>query len=216
MISKAVSWTRDYLAARDLSEVASGLAVGQRDGEGVPSKTGYMDVDHLSSRPLVLERLPSPLPADVHRVAKLSLIVFGTLCGAGALFEIGGGISVVLMPIIMGREGVGTAMITLFAVCVTFVITGILLLAARSAARVIRRERRGVRSLSSFAILSAVVLAIAGGITEWLGVAFFATENGVQTAFNWSTPLLVVELLGVALFAWVALVLRRYEREFGR
>ena len=193
MVTNAVRWLRDYLAARDLdSEVAGGFVVERLDSmhsrtdlspvlqaRVQPMRAAHSDVDHLSALPLTLERLPSPLPPQVHSVAITSLIVFGVLCAAGALFVVGGGIAVVLMPFVMGREGVGTAMITLFAVCVTAVTSGILLLAARGAARVIRRERRGVRTLYLFSVFGVIVAALASGIAYWLKVAFFGSESCV-------------------------------------
>ncbi len=172
-----------------------------------------LDVDHLSSRPIALERLTAPLPSQVRSVAVISLIVFGALCGLGALFVVGGAAAVVLMPMVMGREGVGRAMITLFTVCVTFVISGILLLAARSAARVIRRERRGVRTLYLFSVSGILLTTLACGIGYWLTTAFFADNvSGESTSFL-SMAATVLPLFVAIWFARAAFVLRRFARD---
>ena len=222
MATNAVRWVRDYLAARDLdSEVAGGLVVDALKVGPSPDVGArveelhreHLDVDHLSAKPLRLERLPAPLPALVRQVAVISLVVFGVLCGVGALFVAGGGVAVVLMPIVMGREGVGTAMITLFTVCVTFVVSGILLLAARSAARVIRRERRGVRTLYLFSVFGLIVAAMAFGIAYWLKVAFFTDDASGESNVYVSTAIAAVPLMFMAWFARAAFVLSRFARE---
>lgn len=212
MATNAVAWLRNYLTARDLdSEVASGLAVGHSAPEHPAQED--LSFEHLSGRPLVLERLPEPLPPRVRSVAVTLLIVFGALCSAGALFVVGGGLAVVLMPLVMGREGVGTAMITLFVVCLTFVGSGILLLAARSAARVIRRERRGVRPLYLFSVIGAMVAALAFAMTQWLSVAFFEMNDGARKGFDASIAARVAEAVFMLLFAWAIVGLRSYARE---
>lgn len=200
-MTNAVARLRDYLAARDLdTEVAGGLTVQKRD------------VEHLSAAPMTLERIPTPLPPGLLSVARLLLLVFGVLAGAGALYVLGGAAAVVLMPLLMGREGVGTAMITLFTVCLTFVISGILLLAARSAARVIRRERRGVRSLYAFAVAGCVATLFLIAFSQWISVAFFAPGDGEATSFNWTVVARGAEVCFLVLFVWAALRLRPYAR----
>lgn len=188
LIRTAIDRLRNYLTARDLSdaEIAGGL---------------------------VVPRLEAPLPKSLRSVAATLLVVFGGLFCIGALYVIGGGIAVVLMPIVMGRSGVGTAMITLFTVCVTFVVSGILLLAARSAARVIRRERRGVRSLYVFARTAFIVVLLAGAITQWLSVAFFGLNDADNPTFDWSIPIRIVELVAAVLLVWAVVILRRFDRQ---
>lgn len=201
MVTTAVRWLRDYLAARDLdTEVAGGFVVER------------VDVDHLSARPIALERVPAPMPPQVRSVAITSLVIFGLLCAVGASFVVGGGVAVVAMPIVMGREGVGTAMITLFAVCVTAVTSGILLLAARGAARVIRRERRGVRTLYLFSLFGLAIATLACGIGYWLKVAFFASDSTSDSSTFAMTVTIIVPLLFMAWFARAAFVLRQYAK----
>lgn len=187
MIRTTIDRLRNYLAARDLSEVEN--AGG-----------------------LVVPRLNAPLPTALHSVAMTLLVLFGGLFGIGALYVVCGGIAVVLMPIVMGREGVGTAMITLFTVCVMFVISGILLLAARSAARVIRREARGVRSLYWFAITALIVVLLATGVEQLLDIAFGALADPDLHAINWSIPIRVVELVVSAVLLWAVFVLGPHAR----
>lgn len=140
------------------------------------------------------------------------LVVFGLLFCFGVLYVVVGGIAVVLMPIVMGREGVGTAMITLFTVCLTFVVSGILLLAARSAARVIRRESGSVRSLYTFARASTILSVLVGAIMLWLRFAFFNDNAANSSLMGWPLLMLIVPLFSCLLFARSAIVLRRYSR----
>ena len=110
----------------------------------------------------------------------------------------------------LGREGVGRAMITLFLGCASLVLTGVALLAARSAARVIRRERRGVASLRAFVILGALVSAIAVAVVWWLNVAFVSDGDWVRATFDWWTLISVGACkLVLFFFVWSAVVLRR-------
>ena len=231
MATNAVRWLRDYLTARDLdSEVAGGSVVDRLNGKpphfdarrveesrivnshGGRSRDEHLDVDHWSAQPLLLARLPEPLAPQVRSVAVTSLIIFGALCGAGALYVVGGAAAVVLMPIVMGREGVGTAMITLFTVCVTFMTSGVLLLAARSAARVIRRERRGARTLYLFSVTAVIVAAVVCGITYWLKVAFFDSDSPASSSAYATTAAIIAPLILMAWFARAAIVLRKYAR----
>jgi hypothetical protein len=152
----------------------------------------------------------------VRTVATTLLVVFGTMFCLTAIYVVGGGLAVVIMPIAMGREGVGTAMITLFTVCVSFVASGILLLAARSAARVIRREQRGVRSLYLFSMTALIVVAIAFFISQWLSVAFYGFVDADNPSINWSIPVRAVEIFAAAMLMWAVVVLRGYDRELRR
>ncbi|MBC8087064.1 MAG: hypothetical protein H7Z40_07335 [Phycisphaerae bacterium] len=158
-------------------------------------------------------RLPAPLPAAVWRVARANLMVFGVLSLCGVIFVCVSGIAVVLFPIVLGREGVGRAMITLFLCCSVAVSTGLALLAARSAARVIRRERRGVSSLLAFVQLGAIVSVFAGGIVWWLIAAFFADRTGGAPAVSLKTLLAIVSPVAAFMFCvWGVVVLRRYRK----
>ena len=163
---------------------------------------------------MVVPRLPGPLPAPLRAVATTLLTVYGSLFVIGALYVMGGGASVVLMPLIMGRAGVGTAMITLFTVCVTFVASGVLLLAARSAARVVRREPLSVRPLYLFAVWSLAVVLIVGALTQWLSVAFYGSKDAGDLSFDWSVPVRAVELLAALILVWAVMVLRQFDRQF--
>lgn len=156
--------------------------------------------------------MAEPLPPLLLFVAKALLVVYGGLFVLGALYVVCGFLAVILMPMIMGRDGVGRAMITLFTVCVTFVTSGILLLAARSAARVVRREPGSVRTLSLFALWSLCVVLVAGAITQWLSVAFFSVAEGGELSFDWTIPVRMAELVFAAFFLWAAVVLRRFDQ----
>ena len=226
MATNVITRLRDYLAARDLpSEVAGGLVVAQSAGGQsaleqsaakqsavAQSAVAQFDVDRLSAQPLPLERLPAPLPRRVRSVAQTSLVVFGAWFAVGALYVIVGLVAVVLMPIRMGREGVGTAMITMFTVCVTAVFSGIQLLAARSAARVIRREERGVRALYLFSVFAMIALAVALGIVWSIKVAFFGNDASGDTPGFALTAVSIVLSGFIVWFARVAFVLRNYAR----
>lgn len=141
------------------------------------------------------------------------LVLIGVSFGLGVMYVIVGALAVVIMPIAMGREGVGTAMITLFTVCVMIVVSGVLLLAARSAARIIRRERQGVRSLYLFSLFGLIVVLLATGIGQWLSVAFYGMSDPDVKMFNWSIPVRIVEVIVAAILLWVVIVLRRFDRQ---
>jgi hypothetical protein len=156
-------------------------------------------------------RLPAPLPGPVERVARANLWLFGVLSLCGLIFLIGSGVAVVLFPIVLGREGVGRAMITLFLFCTGAVATGLALLSARSAARVIRRERRGVASLLAFVRFGAFVSVVAQSIVWWLTAAFFADEVGPMS--NGMRILsLAAWMPAFVFFVWGMVVLRKYRK----
>jgi len=98
-------------------------------------------------------------------------------------------------------------------VCVTFVISGILLLAARGAARVIRRERRGVRTLYLFSVFGLIVTTVACGITYWLKSAFFTDNASDDSKPYLSMVVTVWPVIFMAWFARAAFVLRRFARD---
>lgn len=161
-------------------------------------------------------RLPHPLPHNVSRVARANLWLFGLLSVAGALFVFGSGIAVVAFPIVLGRDGVGRAMITLTLFCVAAVSTGVALLAARSAVRVVRRERRGVASLLAFVRFGAFVSVFVGGIVWWLSVAFIGASDGAEVSLQWGTVVAIgMCLIAFAFFVWGTLVLRGFRRSLG-
>lgn len=139
-------------------------------------------------------------------------MLFGFLSVAGALFVATSGIAVVAFPIVLGRDGVGRAMITLFLFCLVAVGTGVSLLAARSAARVIRRERRGVSSLLAFVRFGALVCVIAGAMVWWLSVAFFGSADEAALLTWGSYVALAVCLAGFAFFVWGMRVLSGFRR----
>lgn len=143
----------------------------------------------------------------------MNLILFGGLCFAGLLFVVGSGLAVVIFPLALGRDGVGLAMITLFLFCATAVSTGLAFLAARSAAQVLRRERRGVGALLAFMRVGALVSVLVAGISWWFSVAFFADVD--QSAVPVGFPsLLAIAACVIAFghFAWGMRVLSGYRR----
>lgn len=132
-------------------------------------------------------------------VVRANLTIYLLSAIASGLFVVASGIAVVAFPLVLGREGVGRAMITLTLFCVGAVFTGLAALATRSAARVFRREKRGVGSLLAWVRLSAVVTAIFAALLYWIGAAFFDEDGGMPSAGT-----LVAIAVCVALFAHFA------------
>jgi lysylphosphatidylglycerol synthetase-like protein (DUF2156 family) len=186
---------RDYVAARDLEAgVAGGLSV---DAAGI-------------------ERLPDPLPPKVKVVATVTAALLGWAGISGAVMVLFGAVGVVFMPIMMGRQGVGLAMITLTVTCVTAVVSAIVLLAARSAVRVIRRERRGVRSLRAFARFGVVLMIVIAALAFWYREAFLTPDyQGAYSSALTSLISLVWVVAPLIVAGWnvyVARTMTGYER----
>ncbi|MGV3708925.1 MAG: hypothetical protein ACO1Q7_08785 [Gemmatimonas sp.] len=186
---------RDYVAARDLE----------------PGVAGGLSVDATA-----IERLPDPLPPKVKVVATVTAALLGWAGISGVVMVLFGAIGVVLMPITMGRQGVGLAMIALTVTCVTAVVSAIVLLAARSAVRVIRRERRGVRSLRAFARLGVVLMLVIAALAFWYRQAFLTPDyQGAYSSALTSLMSLVWVVAPVIVAGWnvyVSRTMSEYEK----
>lgn len=144
-------------------------------------------------------------------VARANLTIYLLSTIASGLFVAACGVAVVAFPLVLGREGVGRAMITLTLFCGGAVFTGLLALATRSAARVFRREKRGIASLLAWVRVSAVMSAILAALVYWIGAAFFNDDGGMPSA---GTVIgIVVCAVLFAHFARSASVLARYRKE---
>lgn len=160
---------------------------------------------------MVVSRIDGELPQNVRTVTRVLQFVFGGLFLIAATFVVAGGASVVLMPILMGREGVGTAMITLTLVCVSIVLSGILLLATRSASRVLQREKLALRTLSGFSTTALVASVLLLAIAQWVHAAFFTSDvSGEGSSFDWSIVVRLAAAVAIAIFLWATVVLRTF------
>ena len=159
-----------------------------------------------------LARLPQPLPISVRRVATAQLLALGTLVAIVVVAIAVGALAIVIMPIALGRQGVGMAMVSLFGVCTSALLTTLPFFAARGAARIIRRDARGIAPVMRVAWLT-VLLAIPLGFAGALGLNFISPNNAAQDGLSLqSRAFLVLLALFVVLALWTLAVLRRYKR----
>lgn len=157
-------------------------------------------------------RLPNPLPFSVNAVALGQLITNGlTIAGAALGLVVAFG-SVIVMPFVIGREGVGLGMITLFVSSIAALCTLIPFFAARGAARVLRRDPRGLRTVyraawfyafgAFFACIIALALPFAASMMPSEGSSTFFIGRSIIGAVS-----------TFAFQVWSIVILRQYKIE---
>ena len=155
-------------------------------------------------------RLPEPLSFSVSAVATGQLITNGlgvvataALLGGGALFVVGS-------PFYFGRVGVGYSLITLFGMSLVAVAATIPFFVARGAARILRRDPRGIRPVYLWACVAAVMsLAAAAAV---LAVPIFGNRSDGASTVSMVRGL-VNAFSSLAFQIWTIVVLRKYKIE---
>jgi hypothetical protein len=159
-----------------------------------------------------LVRLPAPLPRALSRLASAQLFALGALVLVVGVALAVGGVAIVLMPFALGRRGVGMSMVSMFFLSLTAMFTTLPLFALRGAARILRRDARGLAPLHRVAWLT-IILSAPLGVAGALGIDTLRDNGGASTGLSPQSILFLAVLAFYVLMAvWTVIVLGRYRR----
>jgi hypothetical protein len=159
-----------------------------------------------------IERLPYPLPLAVRRVAMVQLCANALWLATVALALTATAIAIVIMPFVLGRQGVGMAMVSLFGLSVTAVFSTLPFFAARGAARILRRERRGIAPVYRLAWIT-IGLAIPAGFAGALALNFVGPSVAADQPLSPQSQIFLIVLAAfTALAALTIVIFHAYQR----
>ena len=170
------------------------------------------DLDEAeAARVRTITRVQDDLPPQVRGVAVGQLITNGLSALSGFGLSVGAVLFAVISPFWYGRTGVGYSMIALFGGCLLAVVSTIPFFVARGAARILRRDPRGVKPVLRWAWVFALgstiaLLGLAGSWVHELAI------NGVMNRFSMLRGIISV-LSSVAFQSWTIFTLRKYQKE---
>lgn len=182
------------------------------------------DLDDTDNRDI--PRLPAPLPHAVERVARVQLALNGAwLAGMLATLAVGGA-AIVIAPFALGRAGVGVAMVSLTGWCASVVLSAVPWLAARGAARILGRDRRGLTAVIRSAWFVLLVVWPVACLAYWATSRDFALalSPSAEPVAPFIVAALVVVPVALVLVAsvlaaggvWALAVLKPYRQQLGQ
>ena len=152
-------------------------------------------------------RIADDLPPQVNAVAMGQLITNGLSALSGIAFAIGAVIFAIGSPFYFGRVGVGYSLLALFGGSALAVITTIPFFTARGAARILRRDPRGIKPVLRWAWLVAIgsAIALAGLLGQLLVSSNLHNLSFIRGMISLASS--------VAFQAWTIVTLRKYKKE---
>ncbi|MEP6763992.1 MAG: hypothetical protein ABJB66_06760, partial [Gemmatimonadaceae bacterium] len=156
-------------------------------------------------------RIADDLPPQVAAVATAQLITNGLSALSGIAVAAGAVIFAVGSPLYFGRVGVGYSLVALFGGSVLAVVTAIPFFTARGAARILRRDPRGIKPVLRWAWLVAIGSALA--IAGFLLPAISSDVLGTKLHTLSFTRGLISVLSSLVFEVWTIVTLRKYRKE---